>query len=109
MGCIAAGGESVNVGRMAGIGEGTGPLSVEIPVERVRQYVYQVHSDEGPGLTLVSLLSDKVTLVTTWSGYCPDLVKRCQAASGVTQTQPTGRRLFCPSFSLGSRGSNIPP
>ena len=31
-----------NVGRMAGIGEGTGPLSVEIPVERVRQYVYQV-------------------------------------------------------------------
>ena len=27
---------------MAGIGEGTGPLSVEIPVERVRQYVYQV-------------------------------------------------------------------
>ena len=57
--CIAAGGESGNthmtivveilsfqnvgnVGRMAGIGEGTGPLSVEIPVERVRQYVYQV-------------------------------------------------------------------
>jgi len=50
--CIAAGGESGNVGRMAGIGEGTGPLSVEIPVERVRQYVYQVHSDEGPGLNL---------------------------------------------------------
>ena len=31
-----------NVARMAGIGEGTGPLSVEVPVERVRQFVYQV-------------------------------------------------------------------
>ena len=31
-----------NVARMAGIGEGTGPLSVELPVERVRQFVYQV-------------------------------------------------------------------
>ena len=61
--CIAAGGESGNghhddddcligkkkhffcvgnVARMAGIGEGTGPLSVEVPVERVRQFVYQV-------------------------------------------------------------------
>ena len=33
-----------NVARMAGIGEGTGPLSVEVPVERVRQFVYQVGS-----------------------------------------------------------------
>ena len=31
-----------NVARMAGIGEGTGALSVELPVERVRQFVYQV-------------------------------------------------------------------
>ena len=32
---------------MAGIGEGTGPLSVEIPVERVRQFVYQVEWMKG--------------------------------------------------------------
>jgi FAD-dependent oxidoreductase domain-containing protein 1 len=39
---IAAGGESGNIGRLAGIGDGTGMMAVPIPVERRRQYVYQV-------------------------------------------------------------------
>jgi len=69
--CIAAGGESGNVARMAGIGEGTGPLSVELPVERVRQFVYQVHSDDGPGLNL-PLTSDPSGLFIRRHGHTGD-------------------------------------
>ena len=83
---------------MAGIGEGTGPLSVEIPVERVRQYVYQVgwmegwkyalktlffskvHSDEGPGLNL-PLTCDPSGLFIKRQGHSGDylvgLLPRC--------------------------------
>jgi len=68
---LAAGGESGNLGRMAGIGDGTGSLSVEIPVERRRQYVYQVHSPEGPGLNL-PLITDPSGLVVRRQGHCGD-------------------------------------
>ena len=49
--CImAGGGYTGDMGRMAGIGEGYGVLGVEIPVERKRGYVYNVHCKTGPGL-----------------------------------------------------------
>ena len=68
---IAAGGESGNVGKMAGIGDGTGMLSVEIPVERRRQYVFQVHSDSGPGLNL-PITTDPSGLLVRRQGHCGD-------------------------------------
>jgi len=68
---IAAGGESGNVGKMAGIGEGTGVLAVEIPVKRQRQYIYQVHSSSGPGLNL-PITSDPSGLIIKRDGHCGD-------------------------------------
>ena len=50
--CILAGaGETGNLGRMCGIGDGHGPMGVEIPVERRRGYVFTVDTGgAGPGL-----------------------------------------------------------
>lgn len=47
---IAAGADSGKVGRMARIGTGPGMLSVPIPVERRKRYVYCFHAPDGPGL-----------------------------------------------------------
>lgn len=68
---IAAGGESSNIARMAGIGEGTGMLAVPLPVKRQRQYVYQVHSTSGPGLNL-PITSDPSGLFIRRDGHCGD-------------------------------------
>merc|ERR1712126_655371 len=43
---LAGGGETGNLGRLAGIGLGKGVLSVEIPTERKRDYVFRVQASE---------------------------------------------------------------
>ena len=50
--CILAGaGATGDLGRMCGIGDGHGPLGVEIPVERRRGYLFTVNTgNAGPGL-----------------------------------------------------------
>jgi len=49
--CIMAGsGATGDLGRMAAIGEGYGPLGVEIPIERKRGYVFNVNTSSGPGI-----------------------------------------------------------
>lgn len=47
---VAAGAWSGEVGRLVGIGKGNGILSVPIPVEPRKRYVYCVHAPDGPGL-----------------------------------------------------------
>lgn len=47
---IAAGANSGEIARMAKIGAGTGILSVPLPVEPRKRYVYCFHSPDGPGL-----------------------------------------------------------
>jgi len=47
---IAAGGDSGDVGKLAGIGLGEGDLSVAIPVEKRKRYVYVPHCPDGPGM-----------------------------------------------------------
>jgi len=54
---IAAGGQSGNVGRMLGIGNGSGPLYMDIPVEPRRGYIFEVEPTDAPGLNF-PLLSD---------------------------------------------------
>ncbi|XP_045127254.1 FAD-dependent oxidoreductase domain-containing protein 1-like isoform X2 [Portunus trituberculatus] len=46
----ASGAWTGELGRMAGIGEGHGILSVPIPIEPRKRYVYCVHAPDGPGL-----------------------------------------------------------
>ena len=49
--CVMAGsGATGDLGRMAAVGEGRGPLGVEIPIERKRGYVFNVNSGTGPGI-----------------------------------------------------------
>ncbi|ROT72781.1 hypothetical protein C7M84_008826 [Penaeus vannamei] len=47
---VAAGAWSGEVGRLVGIGKGTGIMGVPIPVEPRKRYVYCVHAPDGPGL-----------------------------------------------------------
>ncbi len=47
---ICAGPESGHVAALAGIGVGEGILSVPLPVEPRKRYVYCVHAPDGPGL-----------------------------------------------------------
>ena len=48
---LAGGGNTGDLGRMCGIGDGYGPLAVEIPVEKRRGYVFTVDTHQaGPGL-----------------------------------------------------------
>ncbi|XP_015604103.1 FAD-dependent oxidoreductase domain-containing protein 1 [Cephus cinctus] len=47
---IAAGAFSNNIARKANIGTGKGLLSVPLPVEPRKRYVYCFHSPDGPGL-----------------------------------------------------------
>ncbi|XP_023335944.1 FAD-dependent oxidoreductase domain-containing protein 1 isoform X2 [Eurytemora carolleeae] len=47
---ITAGGDSGELGLMAGIGSGSGDLQVPIPVEKRKRYVYVPHCPQGPGL-----------------------------------------------------------
>ena len=47
---IAAGAQSGHMGYLAGIGCGRGVLSVPVPVEPRKRYVYCVHAPKGPGL-----------------------------------------------------------
>lgn len=47
---IAAGHESATVAEMARIGRGPGLLSVPLPVEPRRRYVYCMQAPEGPGI-----------------------------------------------------------
>ncbi|KAG7187876.1 hypothetical protein KM043_013855 [Ampulex compressa] len=47
---IAAGAFSANVAKMIRIGTGKGPLSVPLPVEPRKRYVYCFHCPDGPGL-----------------------------------------------------------
>lgn len=47
---IAAGPQSGEVGKMAGVGLGTGLLRVPLPVEPRKRYVYCFHAPDGPGL-----------------------------------------------------------
>lgn len=46
----ASGAWTGELGRTAGIGEGQGILSVPIPIEPRKRYVYCVHAPDGPGL-----------------------------------------------------------
>ncbi|XP_060084218.1 FAD-dependent oxidoreductase domain-containing protein 1-like [Ylistrum balloti] len=49
--CInCAGAWAGEVAKLAGIGTGTGPLSVGLPVEPRKRFVYVTHCPEGPGL-----------------------------------------------------------
>ena len=48
---IAAGPQSGHIAYLAGIGSGKGVLSVPLPVEPRKRYVYCVHAPKGPGLT----------------------------------------------------------
>jgi len=49
--CVMAGsGATGDLGRMAAVGEGYGPIGVEIPVEKKRGYVFNVNCKTGPGL-----------------------------------------------------------
>jgi len=50
LGCIAAGHESSNLAHMARIGRGDGLLSVPLPIEPRKRYIYCFHAPEGPGL-----------------------------------------------------------
>lgn len=52
---IAAGAQSGNIGRMAGIGTGRGPLYMDIPVEPRRGYIFEIKCSDGPGLNLPQL------------------------------------------------------
>jgi len=47
---IAAAGQSGNIGRMAGIGTGRGPLYMDIPVEPRRGYIFEIRCPDGPVL-----------------------------------------------------------
>ncbi|XP_046746070.1 FAD-dependent oxidoreductase domain-containing protein 1 [Diprion similis] len=47
---IAAGAHSNDIAKMAKIGTGPGMLSVPLPVEPRKRYVYCFHSPDGPGL-----------------------------------------------------------
>ncbi|KAI4492264.1 hypothetical protein M0802_009954 [Mischocyttarus mexicanus] len=47
---IAAGASSQEIAKKAGIGLGEGILSVPLPVERRKRYVYCFHCPDGPGL-----------------------------------------------------------
>jgi len=47
---IAAGGQSGNIGRMAGIGTGKGIMYMDIPVEPKRGYIFEIKCPDGPGL-----------------------------------------------------------
>jgi len=47
---LAAGYESGNIAEMARIGRGPGILSVPLPVEPRKRYVYCIHAPNGPGL-----------------------------------------------------------
>jgi len=47
---LAAGGDSGKVGRLAGMGEGTGILATPIPIEKRKRYVYVPHCPSGPGM-----------------------------------------------------------
>ena len=47
---IAAGAESGAIGKLAGVGLGTGLLRPPLPVEPRKRYVYCFHAPEGPGL-----------------------------------------------------------
>lgn len=47
-----AGAWSRDVARLAGIGSGDGPLSVDLPVEPRKRYVYVIHCPDGPGLNM---------------------------------------------------------
>ena len=49
---IAAGPQSGHIAYLAGIGSGKGVLSVPLPVEPRKRYVYCVHAPKGPGLSL---------------------------------------------------------
>jgi len=53
---LAGGGETGNLARMCGIGMGQGVMSVEVPVERKRDYMFRVASRKGPGLNCPQLL-----------------------------------------------------
>ncbi|XP_037074078.1 LOW QUALITY PROTEIN: FAD-dependent oxidoreductase domain-containing protein 1-like [Pollicipes pollicipes] len=46
----AAGANTAEVARLAGIGEGEGLLAMPVPVEPRKRYVYFYHSPDGPGL-----------------------------------------------------------
>lgn len=48
--CVAAGHESSNIAYMARIGRGEGVLSVPLPVEPRKRYVFCYQAPEGPGL-----------------------------------------------------------
>ena len=70
--CImAGGGYTGDMGRMAGIGEGYGVLGVEIPVERKRGYVYNVHCKTGPGLNC-PLIMDPTGVFLRREGHMGD-------------------------------------
>lgn len=47
---IAAGGYSGEVAKLAGIGTGTGDLSIPLPVEPRKRYVFNIHCPDGPGI-----------------------------------------------------------
>ncbi|CAG2062401.1 unnamed protein product [Timema podura] len=47
---IAAGADSGNIARMARIGVGSNLLSVPLPVERRKRFVYVFHCENGPGI-----------------------------------------------------------
>lgn len=47
---VAAGAWSGEVGRLLGIGDGSGIMKVPIPVEPRKRYVYCIHAPDGPGL-----------------------------------------------------------
>merc|ERR1719427_1797028 len=70
--CIMAGGGATgDLGRMAGIGEGMGIMRVEIPVEKKRGYVFNVHCKTGPGLNC-PLTLDHSGLFLRREGHCGD-------------------------------------
>lgn len=47
---IAAGPFSGEVGQMAGMGNGVGPLLAPLPITPRKRYVYNIHCPDGPGL-----------------------------------------------------------
>ncbi|XP_063589994.1 FAD-dependent oxidoreductase domain-containing protein 1-like [Penaeus indicus] len=58
---VAAGAWSGEVGRLVGIGKGTGIMGVPIPVEPRKRYVYCVHAPDGPGLDCPLLIDPNGT------------------------------------------------
>jgi len=58
---IAAGGNSGRVGRMCGIGDGFGPLMVDLPVENRKRYLFTRRCDRGPGLDCPTVVAPSGT------------------------------------------------